>query len=226
MKIGVLHCGHVPEVIADTHGDFRAMFARLLDGHGFSLASYDVCDMEFPAGPELADGWLITGSLHGAYEDVPFIAPLEDLIRSIHVAKRPMVGICFGHQIIAQALGGRVEKFDGGWSVGRTEYRFDGHGDLALNAWHQDQVVERPEGARVVASSDFCENAALAYGDSILTVQPHPELDPFILGDFLRAKRDTVPVPADMMDAAEAALDQPTDEPVLARMIAGHFRGA
>jgi GMP synthase-like glutamine amidotransferase len=226
MKIGVLHCGHVPEVVADLHGDFRAMFARLLDGYGFSFDSYDVCDMEFPAGPELADGWLLTGSLHGAYEDIPFIAPLEDLIRDIHAAKRPMVGICFGHQIIAQALGGQVEKFNGGWSVGRTEYRFDGHGDLALNAWHQDQVVERPAGARVVASSDFCENAALAYGDSILTVQPHPELDPLILGDFLRAKRDSVPVPAEMMDRAVAALEMPTHEPTVAGMIAEHFRSA
>jgi GMP synthase-like glutamine amidotransferase len=225
MKIGVLHCGHVPEVVAGKHGDFRAMFARLLDGQGFSFDSYDVCDMKFPAGPELADGWLLTGSLHGAYEDIPFIAPLEDLIRDIHAAERPMVGICFGHQIIAQALGGRVEKFNGGWSVGRQEYRFDGHGVLALNAWHQDQVVERPEGARVVASSDFCENAALTYGN-ILTVQPHPELDPPILGDFLRAKRDGSNVPAEMMDSAETRLRMPTHESTLARMIAAHFRGA
>ena len=226
MKIGVLHCGHVPEVVADKHGDFRAMFARLLDGHGFSLESYDVCDMEFPAGPELADGWLITGSLHGAYEDIPFIAPLEELIRDIQAAKRPMVGICFGHQIIAQALGGRVEKFSGGWSVGRTEYHFNGHGDLALNAWHQDQVVERPEGARVVASSVFCENAALAYGDSILTVQPHPELDPLILGAFLQSKGSDSNVPADILERAEAELQLPTHEPTLAGMIAKHFRSA
>ena len=85
-----------------------------------------IADNEFPAGPDAADGWLITGSKHGAYEDHDWIPPLEQLIRDIYAAGRPLVGVCFGHQIIAQALGGTVEKFKGGWSVGHTTYEIEG----------------------------------------------------------------------------------------------------
>lgn len=87
-----------------------------------------------------ADGWLITGSRHGAYEDHAFIPPLEGFIRDAYGAAVPMVSICFGHQIIAQALGGKVEKFNGGWSVGAQDYDF-GDEKLTLNAWHQDQAT-------------------------------------------------------------------------------------
>ena len=97
-------------------------------------------------------------------------------IRDSRAKMVPMVGICFGHQIIAQALGGRVEKFDGGWAVGRKEYDTS-DGTMALNAWHQDQVLEPPEGAITTASSDFCAHAALVYPDGIWTVQPHPEFN-------------------------------------------------
>ena len=99
--------------------------------------------MQFPADARDADGWLISGSRHGAYEDLPFIAPLETFIREVFSAKIPLIGICFGHQIIAQALGGTVEKFAGGWSVGATEYQLDGE-QVMLNAWHHDQVTSLP----------------------------------------------------------------------------------
>ncbi len=175
MKIGILQAGHSPDELRDSVGDYGEMFTRLLDGHGFDFQIFSVVDGEFPAGTQDADGWLITGSKHGVYEDHDWIPPLEELIRDIRDAGQPLVGVCFGHQIIAQALGGRVEKFDGGWSIGRTEYNF-GNQKLALNAWHQDQVVEAPEGAEIVASTDFCANAAMMIGDKILTIQPHPRV--------------------------------------------------
>jgi GMP synthase-like glutamine amidotransferase len=95
------------------------MFARLFEPRGFELRLWEVVDGDFPDGPDAADAWLITGSPHGVYEDRPWIAPLEAFIRDIRDAGRPLVGICFGHQIVAQAFGGRVEKFDGGWALGR-----------------------------------------------------------------------------------------------------------
>jgi GMP synthase-like glutamine amidotransferase len=87
--------------------------------------------MDFPKDIHDCDGWLITGSRFGAYEDHPFIPPLEDFIRAAYAAHVPVVGICFGHQIIAQAMGGKVEKYAGGWSVGPTEYNF---GDQTYDA--------------------------------------------------------------------------------------------
>src|SRR5690606_24036163 len=120
--IGILQTGHAAEPIRAEQGDYDEMFRRLLGGHGFTFSTWNVVDGEFPEGPEAAEGWLITGSRHGAYEEHDWLPPLEDLIRAIREAKRPLVGICFGHQIVAQALGGRVEKFDGGWSVGPQHY--------------------------------------------------------------------------------------------------------
>ena len=143
MKIGILQTGHAPDELKSASGNYDEMFRRLLDGHGFSFDTYPVLDGVFPDGAEAADGWLINGSKHGAYEDHDWITPLEDLIREIHARKMPLVGVCFGHQVIAQALGGKVVKYDGGWSVGHTEYRLHG-APVQLNAWHQDQVVELP----------------------------------------------------------------------------------
>ncbi|MEM6305082.1 MAG: type 1 glutamine amidotransferase, partial [Pseudomonadota bacterium] len=179
MKIGILLTGHPPPEMAGT-GTYDGYFIQLLGAETFDYATYAVVDGHFPDSVEACDGWLITGSRHGAYEDHDWIPPLEDFIRACHAARSPMVGVCFGHQIIAQAMGGKVVKFDGGWSVGRTEYVIDG-APRVLNAWHQDQVVEVPPSAQVIGRSDFCENAAMLYDDVFLTIQPHPEYgDDFI----------------------------------------------
>ena len=133
-----------------------------------------------------------------------------------------MVGVCFGHQIIAQAMGGTVEKFAGGWSVGRTEYDFGGQ-ILALNAWHQDQVTLKPDSAAVCASSEFCENAALVYGDRMFTVQAHPEFSPAFVADMVE-KRGRNLVPDPLLDRAAAATADPIDNAHLATQIAAFFK--
>lgn len=222
MKIGILQTGHVADEIRSMLGDYSDMFVRLLNGHGFDFVVYNVVDMDFPAGPEVCDGWLITGSRHGAYEDHPFIPPLEALIRAIQETGRPLIGVCFGHQIIAQALGGKVEKFAGGWSVGRQEYTFDGE-TVALNAWHQDQVVDLPPGAKVVASSAFCANAALVYGPRIFTVQAHPEFTSSMVAGLIAHR--SAKVPDALRDHARNALPTPTDNQRLASRMAAVLKG-
>ncbi|MGJ8594573.1 type 1 glutamine amidotransferase [Sulfitobacter sp.] len=222
MKIGILRAGHSPEELTETLGNYDEMFEQLLGGNDFEFETFSVVDGEFPNGAGDADGWLITGSKHGAYEDHAWIPPLENLIREVHGTDKPMIGVCFGHQIIAQALGGKVEKFGGGWSVGRTEYTLDGK-PVALNAWHQDQVVELPKDARVVGSSDFCANAMLAYGDNIWTVQAHPEF-PAVFIDGLIKSRGKGVVPDAQLDAATATLPQPTDNADIAAHMAQFFK--
>lgn len=224
MKIGILVTGHIPEGLQGTHGEYDRMFARFLDGYGFDIQGWFVVDGQFPDGPEDADGWLITGSRHGAYEAHDWIPPLEALIRDIIASGRPLVGICFGHQIIAQALGGRVEKVARGWSVGRKTYDTDG-GPLVLDAWHQDQVVDLPEGARVLAQSDFCPYAALAYGDRVLTYQAHPEFPAAYTRDLLEHRGPGI-VPDDLLAEAWAASGKPTDSPQVAARIAAFFTRA
>ncbi|MCB1334061.1 MAG: type 1 glutamine amidotransferase [Roseivivax sp.] len=218
MKIGILQTGHPPTELAPTHGDYPSMFERLLGGRGFTFQTWSVVDGEFPAGPQDADGWLITGSRHGVYEDHPWIAPLEALVRDIIAAGKPLVGICFGHQVIAQALGGQVEKFDQGWCLGPQVYHFP-DGDKRLLAYHQDQVITPPEGAEVVASSPGCRYAALLYPGKAYTVQPHPEFSPAYLQGLIDTRGRGV-LDDTLLDAAEAALAVPPDNPEVAEQIA------
>jgi GMP synthase-like glutamine amidotransferase len=222
MKIGILQTGHVADALQPVNGDYPEIFEKFLSDRGLSFENYAVVDNQFPSGVDAADGWLITGSRFGAYEDQDWIPPLETLIRDIYASGRPLVGVCFGHQIIAQALGGKVEKFSGGWSVGRHDYTLNGK-SYALNAWHQDQVTKKPDGAEVVSSTDFCANAALLYDNRAFTIQPHPEIDRQYISDLLEHRGPGV-VAEDVRQEALTRLDQKTDSAALADMIALFFK--
>lgn len=221
MLIGILQTGHASPEMKAQSGDTDALMRRMLDGHDFEFRTWMVCDMDFPNSIEAADGWLITGSPFGVYEDHMFIEPLEQLIQGIYAAGMPLVGICFGHQIIAQALGGKVEKFEGGWGVGRHVYKY-GEGEVALLAWHQDQVVEPPVGALTVASNPFCKHAALLYGQRAFTVQAHPEFNSEEIGVLVRTRSSVVP--ADRLAYAEASRSEHVDNAQLATDIAAFFK--
>ena len=222
MHIGILQTGHAPDELIPTTGDNDAMFQRLLDGQGFTFTTFNVVDMDFPTGADAADGWLITGSKYGAYDDLPFIPPLEALIREIYAANRPLVGVCFGHQIIAQALGGKVEKFANGWAVGRQTYDWNGE-TVALNAWHQDQVIKAPADATTCASNAFCAHAALIYGQKAFTVQAHPEFESVNIAGLAKYRGPGV-VPQDQLEMVKANLDKPNDNARLAADIGRFFR--
>lgn len=222
MRIGILQTGLAPDALAADMGDYPDMFARLLAGHGFTFDTYRVVEMQFPPDVHAADGWLLTGSRHGAYEDHAFIPPLEDFIRAAYADAVPMVGVCFGHQIIAQALGGKVEKFKGGWAVGATDYDFGGE-KLTLNAWHKDQVTQLPPDAEVIASNEFCTNAALVYNDRAFTVQAHPEFRPEFVDGLMQTRGKGV-VPGELMERAAKRLHDPLDDGTIANRIAKFFK--
>lgn len=221
MKIGILQCGAMPDPVIGTYGDYQELYSAWLSGQGFTFENWKVFEGAFPESPDAADGWLVSGSRFGAYEAHDWIPPLEEFIRASIETARPIVGICFGHQIIAQALGGTVEKFQGGWNVGRQIYDFGGV-ELPLNAWHQDQVIDLPEGATRIASSATCLNAAILYGDRALTVQPHPEFGPEIVE--ILAENEASTVPEELRDSALEALLDPLANETLADQIADFFR--
>lgn len=222
MHIGILQCGQSPAQLKDELGDYPDMFTTLLRGRGFDFQTWHVEGMDFPDSVHDADGWLLTGSRHGAYEDHAFIPPLEDFIRRAYAKSVPLVGICFGHQIIAQALGGKIIKHPDGWAVGAQDYDFDGQ-KVVLNAWHQDQVVNLPEGAEVVGRNGFCENAALVYGNRAFTVQAHPEFeDNFVQG--LMDTRAKGVVPQDLLDGAAARMGEAKAGSLIADQIEAFFK--
>lgn len=228
--LGILQAGRSPEELVNRYPDYNQLFVHLLGEESFNYRTWAVLDNEFPDSLNEADAWLITGSRHGAYEDHDWIAPLETLIRDVYAKGVPMVGICFGHQIIAQALGGRVEKFAGGWSVGRVEYDLDDKvwgkpSDSAtpLMAFHQDQVVKAPEGAVNVGSTKFCEHAALLYDSRVLTIQPHPEFDDAFVGALLEARGAILP--ADILQQANQTLHEPLQRDGIARTLREFLNG-
>ena len=221
MKIGILQTGHAPQEVAARTGDYDHIFQQMLGGNGFEFAVWAVVDGAFPESADAADGWIITGSRHGAYEDHPWIPRLEQLIRDIHARGAPLVGICFGHQIIAQAMGGKVQKYEGGWSVGPTDYDFAGE-TFTLNAWHQDQVTEKPEMAQVIATTDFCANAGLLYDDRMFTVQPHPEFRKEFVEGLIKYRGPGL-VPDEILADATRKLDTKLDSPTMADRIARFF---
>lgn len=220
MQIGILQTGESPDALRH-QGDYPDFFETLLAGKGLTFRRWAVLRNEFPDSVHDCDGWLITGSRHGAYEPHDWIHPLEDFIRAAYAAHVPVVGICFGHQIIAQAMGGKVEKFAGGWTVGPTEYDF-GDRTYTLNAWHQDQVVKKPEMAKVLASTAMCENAALLYDDRIFTVQPHPEFRKEFMAGLIQHRGPGL-VPDALLADATQRLDTTLDSPSMADRIADFF---
>ncbi|WP_369855695.1 gamma-glutamyl-gamma-aminobutyrate hydrolase family protein [Candidatus Thalassolituus haligoni] len=234
MKIGILVTGITPDTLIDQYGSYADMFIRLFQPHnpGFDYVIYNVSLGEFPASANDCDGWVITGSKHSVYEQLDWITQLKELVRQIATSKRPLVGICFGHQLIAEALGGKVEKYSGGWGLGINTYQLDNGfaqqleqatgqapPTLNINAVHQDQVSILPEGATVLAHSDFCRYAALSYCDNrIVSLQPHPEFT-LDFEDALLDERGGEGIPLQDAQQGLASVRQPgacLDSPVIA----------
>ena len=239
MLIGILQTGKVNEALSPRYGEYPAMFEALLgrvDGR-LAFRTYAVVDGEIPASPAECDGWMITGSKHGVYDDLPWIEPMKAFLREARDAGRPIVGICFGHQILAEALGGRAVKSDRGWGVGVQEYEIvrrpgwmaDAPPRVAVHAIHQDQVIAVPDDAVVLARSTFCEFAMLAYGDpeapDAISIQPHPEFT----ADFTRALvelRAGIAIPQEQSEAALRSFGRPVDDEEIARWCVTYLRGA
>ena len=211
MKLAILETGRPPGKLAEEFGDYPAMFEAML-GAGFEIEVFDVQAGELPD-PDAHDAVLITGSPAGVYDPLAWIPGLLDFIRAAKDSR--MVGICFGHQAMAEALGGNVEKSDKGWGAGlhrydivRQEPWMDGVGSIADPASHQDQVVVQPPNTAVIAASNFTPFAGLAWTDRpAISFQFHPEFSPAFAKALIEKRYDIVPDP----DAAIASLDAPND---------------
>jgi GMP synthase-like glutamine amidotransferase len=230
LKLGVLEAGAPPVALQPRFGSYGGMFRTLLGEH-WDWRAYDLQRGEWPDAPEEQDGFIVSGSAAGVYEDDPWIGRLLEFLRGA-LGRTKLVGVCFGHQAMAQAFGGRVIKSPHGWGIGLQRYEvvvrapwMDEAASFAVPASHQDQVVELPPGARVRAASSFTPFALLDYpGQDAISIQPHPEFDPAYAKALIESRRGTR-YPDAQADAAIASLDGPNDRARVAGWIARFLQG-
>ena len=216
MKLGVLETGAPPDPLKARFGTYGDMFRDLL-GEDHDWSCYDLQAGDWPAAPEDNAAYVITGSSAGVYDGAPWIDRLMEFLRDAKGRTR-LVGVCFGHQAMAQAFGGKVIKSPKGWGVGLHTYDVRDHerwmdaaATIAVPASHQDQVVELPPSARVLAASSFTPFGMLEYADQpAISIQLHPEFDPAYAEALVEARRGTR-YTDDQADAAVASLHQPND---------------
>ena len=211
------------------------MFEHMI---GAADATVTFNTVSIPAGDPLPDvegleAILITGSSAGVYDAFEWIAPLEEFVRTAHDKKVPMVGVCFGHQLIAQALGGTARKSEKGWGIGRHVYDVAPHNGLiegariALACSHQDQVITPPAGATTILSSDFTPHAGLLYaGGSTFSVQPHPEFSVGYALACCEVVRSKAHAPDSVVTSAQASLAEPLESARLGGAITRFLTGA
>ncbi len=234
MHIGILQADRVDPEHRARFGDYPAMFADTLSVGMEDEATFEFFDVRrerYPRRIKDCDGYLITGSRASVYDDDPWIARLIGFVRELYDAGTRTVGICFGHQLIAQALGGAVGRAPGGWGVGVHTWRVvrqeswmrPALREFRLLASHQDQVESPPPDARLLASSTFCPNAAFAVGDHMLAVQGHPEFTKAYAEFLMRRRR---PLLGAAFEPGLRSLDQPTDAGVIAVWIAQFLVGS
>ncbi|RED53795.1 glutamine amidotransferase-related protein [Aestuariispira insulae] len=233
MHIGILETGRPSEDLMAVHKDYPHMCQRLLEEAGSDLefSQFAVLDGELPKDPAQCDAWMITGSKFGVYEGHDWIERLKSFLRQAYDRDVPIIGICFGHQILAEALGGKVIKSDKGWGVGVHSYPIRetrdwmeaGKEALSIQAYHQDQIVDLPPDATVLAGTDFCPNAMLVYGNKALSFQGHPEFQADYAEDLIKARRGVL-LAKDVADKALKTVRDQSDSNLAARWILNFLR--
>lgn len=232
MKIGLLQCDHVSEQYRDIlGGDYPDLFTKLFAEHApeIELVTYDVCHGELPTIIDECEGYLTTGSKYSVYDDIEWIHQLSAFVQQLHEHQHKLVGICFGHQMIAHALGGKVAKSERGWGIGSKPVEIQ-----KTKSWmtpdltsyklllsHQDQVEALPLEAEVLGGNEHCPASIMTVGEHFMSIQAHPEFtrdysQVLMLSRLERIGRDVV-------EAAQATLEQVTDEAAITQWISAFF---
>jgi GMP synthase-like glutamine amidotransferase len=226
MSLAILEAGAPPPDLLAAYGHYPAMFEQLL---GVEATTYEVRAGELPPEVGAHSAYLITGSSAGVYDDLPWIPPLMDFLRAAK-GKARLVGICFGHQIMAEAFGGHVENSAKGWGVGLHSYSIVRHEawmddvpSVAAPASHQDQVVQPPPEADLIAASAFTPYAGFSWRDGMaISFQFHPEIEPAFARALYDSRRGRIPG----VDAAIASLDASNDNARVGQWINRFLSGA
>jgi GMP synthase-like glutamine amidotransferase len=233
MHVGLLESDQVPPNLRHLGGGYREMFEAFLRPQlpQLRFSYYDVCGGKLPAAADECDAYFCTGSRYSVYEPLDWIAALQAFVRALHEHRKPFVGICFGHQILAQALGGEVARAPQGWGVGVHEMAIlrqepwmrPQQARCSLQYMHADQVKRLPPQSVALARSEHCEVAMFRVGDSMLGIEGHPEFPAAYNEALIRSRAERIG--AERAQAALAAVHRPTDAALVGRWIAA-FLGA
>lgn len=231
-RVGLLLVGHVDAGSLHVGGDYPDLYADILGDFGIELTTYRCDEGQLPDSHVEQDGWLCSPSRLSVYDDHVWLRHVEDFLRSLIAAESPFVGICFGHQLLAQALGATVKRADVGWGIGAKNYEIVEHPwwmqpareSIVLAASHQDQVLHLPDGARLLARADYCPVGGMLVGERAWTLQVHPEFSPAI-ADSLLATRISL-FGEERVRRARETLNTPLDQVVVASWIATFFRSS
>jgi len=228
MRIGILLADRVLPEYRAAFGDYQSMFAATLGAAGVVFDGFDVQAGRYPQRLADCDGYVITGSRFSVYDKDAWVVRLAAFVRELHRARTPTVGICFGHQMIAHALGGETTRATG-WGVGvhawdvlsQEPWMRPPLPRLRLLASHQDQVRALPPGARPLATSAFCRHAGFTLGDHMLAWQGHPEFPKGYAAALMRSRQAIL---GDAFKPGLRSLRQATDEGVVAGWIVRFLR--
>ena len=204
MKIGILQCDRVREVLREQgFVEYPQVFMERFHAvdPNLEFRIYHCLDGELPGSVDECDGYVSTGSRFSVLDEDQWIRDLEGFVVSLVRARVPYIGICFGHQLLAQALGGKVARARVGWGVGVSRNTIEepqwwmGNEPLSevnLIVSHQDQVVEAPPEMKVIGGSDFCPVYFCVINDHALSIQGHPEFSRDYSRALMELRRDQI----------------------------------
>jgi len=231
--IGLLNAYHFDTSAGSYQNKYEPIFIEYLEKvlHQREIKTYQVAQNEFPKSVDECHSWIITGSPASAYEDEQWIHNLSQFIRDCHAKKIKMLGICFGHQLIAHALGGEVVNSDKGWGVGVRDFDVSHtkhwmtpalEEKCSLLFSHQDQVQTLPEGAISLGGDDFCEFQMYSIDEHVFSIQGHPEFT----RDYAKERYDTriERLGEDCHKEAITSLKKETDELTVGKWITNFLK--
>ncbi len=227
MRVAILQCDSVLDKFQPQFGDYPEMISGMFADSNASLL-FDTFDCrldKFPDDIDIYDFYITTGSKSSVYDDSDWIRQVITFIKKLNHHKKKFIGICFGHQLIAMACNGKVEKSNKGWGIGVAENHIfkkpsgvkETPVTINILASHQDQIIKLPEDTTVIAGNAFCPNFIVQWGNNFLSIQGHPEWNREYSRALINDRRALIP--AGRIQSGLDSLQTKPDNTLFARWI-------